>query len=88
MEGYIPMRVRDEVREIFVSTLNLEQRRNSLHSNTILLGNIPEFDSMAVINLITALEEYFGIMFVDDEINAETFQTLGSLSAFVERKLR
>ena len=88
MDGYIPMRVKDEVREIFVSTLNLEQRRNSLHSNTILLGNIPEFDSMAVIHLITALEEYFGIMFADDEIIAETFQTLGSLSALVERKLR
>lgn len=88
MDGYIPMRVKDEVREIFVSTLNLEQRINSLHSNTILLGNIPEFDSMAVINLITALEEYFGFLFADDEISAETFQTLGSLSALVERKLR
>jgi acyl carrier protein len=54
---------------------------------TLLLGAIPELDSMAVVNLITALEEQFGITVDDDEIGAATFETLGSLSAFVEQKL-
>jgi acyl carrier protein len=54
---------------------------------TPLLGAIPELDSMAVVSLITALEEQFGIAVDDDEIGAATFETLGSLAAFVEQKL-
>jgi acyl carrier protein len=34
------------------------------------------------------LEEHFGISVADDEISAETFSTLGSLSAFIDAKLR
>jgi acyl carrier protein len=41
---------------------------------------------MAVVNLITALEDQFGITVDDDEISASTFETLGSLTAFVEQK--
>ena len=54
---------------------------------TELFGALPELDSMAVVNLIMALEEHFGISVADDEISAATFATLGSLSAFVEQKL-
>ena len=41
---------------------------------------------MAVVNLITALEEHFGIIVDDDEISASTFETLGTLAAFVAAK--
>jgi acyl carrier protein len=52
-----------------------------------LLGAVPELVSIAVVNLITALEEHFGITVADDEIDASTFETLGSLARFIERKL-
>lgn len=81
------MRVFDDVKNILSDTLNLGERKNSLNAGFILLGNIPELDSMAVINVITAIEEHFCIVVNDDEITAETFETLGSLAAFVERKL-
>lgn len=81
------MRVFEDVKNILSDTLNLGERKNSLNAGFILLGNIPELDSMAVINVITAIEEHFGIVVNDDEITAETFETLGSLAAFVERKL-
>ena len=42
---------------------------------------------MAVVNLIAALEDHFGIRVEDDEISASTFATLGSLAAFVQEKL-
>ena len=58
-----------------------------MNASTPLLGAIPELDSMAVVNVITALEESFGFSVADDEISASTFATLGSLSAFVEQKL-
>ena len=42
---------------------------------------------MAVVGIITALEEQFGFSIYDDEISAENFETVGSLVDFVERKL-
>jgi len=76
-----------EVRNIVTDTLGLGGCGAELSADSALLGAIPELDSMAVINLITALEEHFGLTIADDEISAEVFDTLGSLSAFVDRKL-
>ncbi len=52
--------------------------------DTQLLGALPEFDSMAVVMVLTQLEETLGLAVADDEIDAEVFETLGSLTAFVE----
>ena len=77
----------DEVRMVVGDALQLGARAQAMDATTPLLGAIPELDSMAVVNVITALEEHFGISVADDEISAATFATLGSLSAFVEQKL-
>lgn len=77
----------DEVKTVLVDTLQLGPRSASIEAATSLLGSIPELDSMAVVNVITAIEEHFGIVVADDEISADTFETLASLSAFVEQKL-
>ncbi|MEO8406876.1 MAG: acyl carrier protein [Oxalobacteraceae bacterium] len=76
-----------EVKNILSDILNLGDRKNALTENSVLLGRIPELDSMAVISLITALEEHFGITVDDDEISATTFETLGSLNQFIDQKL-
>ena len=54
---------------------------------TALLGAIPELDSMAVVTLITTLEEQLGIVVDDDDIDGSTFATVGSLADFVGDKL-
>jgi acyl carrier protein len=77
----------EEVKNILSDVLSLGERKNSLGENSILLGSIPELDSMAVVNVITALEEHFGISVDDDEISARTFETVGSLTRFVQQKL-
>jgi acyl carrier protein len=77
----------DAVREIFSDVLSLKERKDLLTKDSTLLGSIPELDSMAVVNVLTALEEHFGITFEDDEISATTFETLGTLTQFVEEKL-
>ncbi len=74
------LRILDEV-------LSLGGRAMKFDAATPLLGAIPELDSMAVVTLITTLEERFGIMVDDDEISGDTFATVGSLSAFVAGKL-
>lgn len=77
----------DDVKSILADVLSLGDAANSLTEQSPLLGSIPELDSMAVVNLIGALEEHFGFTIDDDEISASTFETLGSLTAFVEQKM-
>jgi acyl carrier protein len=72
---------------VLCDALQLGARGQAMNAATPLLGAIPELDSMAVVHVITALEDQFGIAVADDEMEAATFATLGSLSAFVEQKL-
>jgi len=81
------MSVLDHVKTVLRSTLQLGDRVDSFGPSTGLFGSLPEFDSMAVVTVITALEEQFGFVIEDDEITADVFETVGSLSAFVEQKL-
>lgn len=78
----------DDVKSLLGSTLQLGGGRvQSMTQSTPLLGSIPEFDSIAVVNVITALEEHFGFTVQDDEMSAEIFATVGSLTEFVDGKL-
>jgi acyl carrier protein len=76
----------NEVRTILADVLHIDAPE-ALQADTALLGSLPELDSMGVVNLIGALEAHFGIVIDDDEISARTFETLGTLAAFVEDKL-
>lgn len=77
----------EQVRQIIGDVLQLGDRTATLQPDTVLLGNIPEFDSMAVVSVITALEEQLGIFVEDDDITGETFETLRSLTDFVQSKI-
>jgi len=77
----------EEVTRIIGEVLQLGDRTRQFDRSTGLMGSIPEFDSMAVVSLIAALEDYFGIMVEDDEISAETFETVGHLCDFIEQKV-
>lgn len=77
----------NDVKGIVVDVLSLGDAGKDLNAESALLGSIPELDSMAVVNLMAALEEHFGFVIDDDEISASTFETLGTLNAFVEQKL-
>lgn len=77
-----------EVKAVVVKTLGIEARADSLTAATPLLDSIPELDSMAVLQVVLALEEHFGITIDDTEVGGELFETLGTLAAFIERKLQ
>lgn len=81
------MNVAEDIKTMLADVLSLGARKSQLNESTPLLGSIPELDSMAVVNIITAMEDRFGISVSDDEISADTFATLGSLVGFVEGKL-
>lgn len=76
-----------EVLSVLEEALHLKGRTATFSRETPLLGAVPELDSMAVVGLISALEERFGFLIDDDEINGAIFGTVGSLTAFVDGKL-
>ncbi|MGB4914050.1 MAG: acyl carrier protein [Candidatus Dechloromonas phosphoritropha] len=81
------MNTEKEVISILDETLSLKGRSAEFSASTPLLGAIPELDSMAVVALITSLEDRFGFTVEDDEIEGSAFATVGSLVEFVEGKL-
>ena len=76
-----------EVIAVLQNVLGLKERANKLIRDTPLLGAIPELDSMAVASVLTSLEERFGFMISDDEIDGSAFATVGTLADFVDGKL-
>lgn len=85
--GVHKLNVTQEVLRVLDEVLSLNGRANSFTADTPLLGAIPELDSMAVVTLITSLEEQFGLVVDDDDIDGSTFATVGSLTDFVSSKL-
>ena len=81
------MAVTDDVILVLRDTLQLGERARSFDPSTRLLGSIPEFDSMAVVSVVGALEDHFDIVIDDDDISAETFETVGTVAALVEEKV-
>ncbi|MBL8349613.1 MAG: acyl carrier protein [Burkholderiaceae bacterium] len=80
------MDVMREVINILDEVLSLAGRSAGFTRDTLLLGAVPELDSMAVATLITTLEERFGFM-IDDDFDGSTFATVGSLADFVSERL-
>ena len=79
--------VKKDLQRLVGDILQLGERATKLNAETLMLGNLPELDSMAVATLIAAMEEFFDFFIEDDEISAETFETFGSLCSFVEEQL-
>lgn len=78
----------DEVKAVLVELLELEDRADAIDASTPLLGELPELDSMAVLELVLALEERFGIAVDGEDVTADAFTTLESLTAFVAHHRR
>ena len=77
----------DAVRAVLIDALELSQAPEDLHPDTVLFGSLPELDSFGVVALVGALEDRFDITIDDDEFGAELFETVGSLTEFVDAKL-
>ena len=76
-----------EVLSSLDEVLSLKGRASSFALETPLLGALPELDSMAVVALIASLEERFGFIVDDDEIDGAAFASVGTLVDFVRGKL-
>ncbi|WP_416306699.1 acyl carrier protein [Neptunicella sp. SCSIO 80796] len=80
------MNVAAHVKDILINVLQISDD-TQFDDDTLLLGAIPEFDSMAIVAVITTIEETFGIEIDDDEISADVFEDFGTLTNFVAEKV-
>lgn len=78
------MDIQKELLHLLDDVLSLKGRALGFDADTALLGSMPELDSMAVVSVITAIEERFGVGIADDEIDGAVFASVGSLVEFVE----
>lgn len=74
-------------RDILGASLQLGRRADALEYDTPLMGHFPELNSLTVMGIISAIEEQTGCAIKDTEITADIFETVGTLVAFIERKL-
>lgn len=81
------MDITQQVVRILDEVLSLNGRTAGFTRDTALLGAIPELDSMAVVSLLTAVEERFGIVIDDGDVDGDIFRNVGSLSDFVNERL-
>ena len=80
------MNVEPQVVAILRNVLTLDAGQ-PLDGQTALIGHLPQLDSMAVVAILTALEEQFGFAIDDDEVDGSTFASVDSLTRFVASKL-
>lgn len=77
----------DQMRRILIEVLGVpETTAAGLDASSPLFGALPEIDSMAVAGLLTEMEDRFGIVIDDDEVDADLFATFGNLVDFIARK--
>jgi acyl carrier protein len=75
------------LRSVLADILGLDPVRVATFEDTTpLFGALPEFDSLAVAGLLTALEERLGFLIEDHEVDADMMETFGALLAFVRAK--
>jgi acyl carrier protein len=80
------MNVEREVLAILDEVLVLNGRTASMNRDTPVLGALPELDSIAVVSVITALENRFAVSISEDELTATSFATVGSIADLVSSK--
>lgn len=82
--GPLPdMPVLQDVLHVLDHALQLQGRALAFDAQTPLLGDLPEMDSMAVLAVLTGLEDHFGVAFDDADIQGDVFATVGSLCDLV-----
>jgi len=77
----------DDLKTLIGDVLQIADRLQGVGESDVLLGGVPEFDSMAVVSVLTVIEENYGVMIDDDEVSAENFETFGSLLQFINSKV-
>jgi acyl carrier protein len=72
--------------EVLARTLGIEDRADSIGRDTRLFGELPELDSLGVVELAAALEDHFDIVIEDEDFTGEVFESVGTLTDFIDAR--
>ncbi|MBU6207029.1 MAG: acyl carrier protein [Alphaproteobacteria bacterium] len=76
------------LRQLLIDLLGLTPARaQALRPDSGLFGTMPELDSMAVAGLLTEIEDSFGFIIDDADVDGDMLATFGSLSAYIRQKI-
>ena len=68
------------------SGAGIEDRAGSITRDTRLFGELPELDSLGVVELAAALEDRFDIVIEDEDFTGEVFESVGTLTDFIDSR--
>jgi acyl carrier protein len=72
--------------EVLTRTLGIEDRADAITRGTRLFGELPELDSLGVVELAAALEDRFDIVIEDEDFTGEVFESVGTLTDFIDAR--
>jgi len=78
-------RVESAITELVSATLGKSRRQLGLEDTVFSIRD--HFDSYALLELVLRLEEAFGIRIGDDELDPDHFESVKTMSAFINFKL-
>ncbi len=81
------MNIEQEVLVILDDAMSLKGRGLQFSRNTVLLGALPELDSMAVLAVVSGLEARLGLTIDDGDIDGAAFATVGTLVDFAQGRI-
>lgn len=73
------MSIIDAVLKVLDRELNLQGKALEFTAETKLRGTLPQLDSMAIVSVVTALEEQLGFEFPEDQLDGAIFESVGTL---------
>ncbi len=76
-----------QLKEIIAYKLDVNLSIEEIDENVSLYEDGLGLDSMAIVDLIVAIEKEFSLKIDDEELNAELFNTLSNLAQFLQPKL-
>lgn len=77
----------EQVRTIIADRLDVNISREEIEPDSGLLEDGLGLDSIAIVELITLIEEHFGFKFDEDGLNMEAFESVSTLAEYIQRQL-
>jgi len=75
----------ERFRSFIVERFPLARKRGIEFQDNLLESGI--LDSLGILDLVSFIEQNFGFILKDEELIPENFQTIGSMTAFVQNKI-
>ncbi len=75
--------LKKQIKQTIVRALNLEIEPEEIGDNDVLFGGEMGLNSMAMVELVVGLEEEFGFEISDEDLRAEVFKSVQTITDYI-----